>query len=193
MSELIANFSGAGQVIPGIPVRTEHVERERGACGHLHGPSRRLVFAGVDEMVSLSDLFQKEVLGKTEWAWYVDYFTEDPAMYNVYLLCLDPLIRWSNENIRERDPDDPESNWSPEDVAKWFDQDDEGSKATYEHVVKFHSENVAHRLHLTPFGVTLDDEDRWDEYVEFGVRGAMGVFGEKRAFNHLDGIEVYRV
>lgn len=195
MAELIANFSGAGKTIPGIPLRYETIPQEIGPCGNPHGPTRRAVYADESQMVVLSDLFREKVLEKPKWAWYVDYFTVDPARYGVHYLSIDPLIRWTNENIDERDPFNlADSMWSPDDVAMWFTHGHEDESTTdYEHVVKFHSEGHAHRLHIAKFNVTLDDEDRWDAYCEFGIRGALGSFGELRSFNRLDAIKVYRV
>jgi hypothetical protein len=84
--------------------------------------------------------------------------------------------------------------WASEDIAAWFDYTAaSGEDASYQHVLRFHSEGIAHVLILAPREVTLDGEDRWDEYCEFGIRGAMGSFGEKREFERLDSIEVTRI
>ena len=188
-NEIIESFSGADQVLSGLPVGREQIKQEIGPCGYPHGPSVRVLFA--ENTVSLSEHFQKVVLNHTKWAWYVDYFTTDPSMYNVYYFATEPLIRWTNENIADRDPENRfDSCWQPDDVATWFRED--GGEVAYEHVLKFHSDNVGHELRVSAYSVLLDDENRWDEYVEFGIRGAMGQFGEARAFNHLDSIEVRR-
>lgn len=169
---------------------TEKIERKIGTCGHRHGPSRRNVYA--EGTVSLSDLFQSEVLNSEKWVWYVDYYTETPEAYNVSYLTSDPLLQWTNEAFNERDPHDPEgTSWASDDIAVWFRS--EGEDASYRHVLSFHSEGIAHLLVLSPHDVTLDGEDRWAEYVEFGIRGAMGAFGEKRVFERLDSIEVTRI
>jgi hypothetical protein len=122
----------------------------------------------------------------------VDYYTEDPGRYNVFYLTTDPRLQWTNENVDERDLSNREATmWGAGDVAIWFRSTSED--ASYQHVLRFHSEGVAHLLVLAPFEVTLDGEDRWDEYCEFGIRGAMGSFGEKREFERLDSIEVTRI
>lgn len=178
MGDVIANFAGAGQVLPGIFKTEEHGTRTPCTLD--------------EDLVALSDLFRSAVLRNPKWVWYVDYWTKDPSQWMVYYLSSDPLIRWTNENVEERDPDDlKNSTWGPEDIASWFTHEaEDGTLDTYEHTVKFHSAGVAHRLHLAPFNVTLDGVDRWAEYVIFGVKGAMGTLVE--TFDHLDGIEVRR-
>lgn len=192
MGEVIASLSGEDQVVSGLPTGSIKIEQTIGPCGHPHGPTRQLVFS--EDTVSLSDHFQCAVLDDPRYAWYVDYFTVDPWRYRVYFFSTEPLIRWTNENVSERDPFNvEESCWTPDDVAMWFvHENEDGTTTTYEHVIKFHSENAAHELRIGAYAVFLDGENRWDEYCEFGVRGAMGEFGEKRAFNRLDSIEVLR-
>jgi len=182
MTEIISSFARTEKVLPGKPIARQPHPLFAGRTTNVFST----------KTCTLDYLFQDVVIQETRWAWYVDHFTIDPGQFNVFYLSSDPLIKWTNENMDERDPDDPDNTeWGSDDVATWFSTQDEGGSSLlwYEHVVYFHSGGSPHRLLLAAHNVTLDGADRWAEYVKFGVKGAIGSLVD--TFDHLDNIEVY--
>ena len=182
MTEIISCFARSEKVLPGKPIASKPHPRFAG----------RTVGVFATKTCPLDYLFQAAVVQDTTVVWYVDHFTIDPGMFNVFYLSSDPSINWTNENLEERDPADSDNTeWASDDVATWFSSQDEGGSSLhwYEHVVYFHSGGSPHRLLLAAHNVTLDGADRWAEYVKFGVKGAIGSLVD--TFDHLDKIEVW--
>lgn len=138
-----------------------------------------------EDNTTLDDVFQREVFENKHLAWYVDFFTENPHMYDVRYLCDNPHINVTDENIEHRDGDDI---WGSEDVARWF-RDDAG---VYRMVIRFQTKDgEAHTLSLSPATADLDGNDFWDRYVVLGIRGALLDYAD--AFDHLVSIETIRL
>ncbi len=139
---------------------------------------------------TFDDAFKFEVLDREDWAWYVDYWSEDVERYNVRYFSKIPLIHWTNENILQRDPRDPDSQWGSEEVAKWFTHYGNvrpgGTYAhTFEFVVGFGrcGEDSTHTVRIEAGGISVDekrDKRAWDRYVDHGIRGALASFRIKR-------------
>lgn len=163
---LQANYSGAGQV-------TTLRSKDPTIAGYME---------------NLNKVFVREVIENLKFAWYVDHFTEDVQMFNVRHLAVDPLLSWTNEALNQRDPNDPmNGQWGQDDVATWFTDGEGGSHA---YVVKFLAGGIEHKLTLRPYSATLNDiGEVWNEYVDQGVRGALGRYLEQ--FESLIAIEHY--
>jgi hypothetical protein len=130
----------------------------------------------------LSQIFEQEVRND-KIAWYVDYFTQDAAQFNVRFLAGaddDPKrVMMTNENKEQRDPNDIEgSQWEGKDVAEWF------GKAKPQHiwcVIFTHDTGEVFGIHVEsnrvfPFGaraLSLPVENLWKEYVEHGIYGPL--------------------
>ncbi len=182
MMQTIDILSGTLQVIQGTPIGKKGHER--------YGGHYLDVFADENSKVALSELFLREVVENTTLAWYVDYFTEDPAMFRIFYLSVEPRLMWTNEVLEQRDPEDPASTmWSHEDVARWFFATDE--KEEYAHTVKFTAGGDRHELVLRSKACTLDGADVTAAYCDQGVRGAMGPL--VNTFEDLTSIEVFKV
>jgi hypothetical protein len=135
---------------------------------------------------SLDAIFKRDVLEDERWAWYVDYYTEDAAKFNVSYLTADQLVCWTNERLSDG------SLWDADDVAKWFaaGSDSDSDKPTYyKHTVNFHADGKPHTLRLSTYNCTLDGRDVETEYIKDGVRGALGAF--LTTFERLDSIIIH--
>lgn len=129
---------------------------------------------------TLTDIFAHEV-ENPKMAWYVDYYTEDPARYQVRYLAVSPraTVFMTNENKDERDPSDLEgSQWGGSDVAEWFSRD--GSNVEHRWVLIFqHASGEVYGLHVEanrvfafgPASLNLPTNNLWEEYVEHGILG----------------------
>jgi hypothetical protein len=145
----------------------------------------------------LSDVFQKEVLKDTNFAWYVDHYTENAPQFGVKYLVQDPHLSWTNEALNQRDPNDLENTtWGPNEVASWFSPDPDSDRipGKFKYVVRFvtrHDER--HTLTLEAFKCDIDGQTEgvWERYVDQGVRGALEPFLSE--FARLEAIEVHAV
>ena len=126
-------------------------------------------------------------LAHEDHAWYVDYFTDDPKSFGIVYICemtmwsanaehdddYKPLVMWTNEDKSLRQPECPESVWTGDEIALWF-----GEGPQHRHRLFFQTtDGVSHVLSMEAGKVTLDGEDRWAEYVDDGVRGALPPLG----------------
>jgi hypothetical protein len=130
----------------------------------------------------LSQIFDQEVRND-KIAWYVDYFTQDAAQFNVRFLAGeddDPKrVMMTNENKEQRDPNDiAGSQWEGADVAEWFGK----TKPQHTWVAVFaHDTGEVFGIHVEanrvfPFGaraLSLPVENLWREYVEHGILGPL--------------------
>ncbi len=169
----------------------ENVSREYVILGTIKGNA---TFGDRRRCEEFSDAFKFEVLDREDWAWYVDYWSEDVERYNVRYFSKIPLIHWTNENLEQRDPKDPESRWGNEDVERWFTSNGHvRPTGTYAHTFEFVAghrdwlgrcaEDSTHRVRIEAGGVAVDgkrDKRAWDRYLEHGIRGALAGFRIKR-------------
>jgi len=130
----------------------------------------------------LTTIFEQEVRND-KIAWYVDYFTQDAAQFNVRFLAGsddDPdRVMMTNENKEQRDPNDiAGSQWEGGDVAEWFGK----TKPQHTWVAIFtHDSGEVFGIHVESnmvftFGaraLSLPVENLWKEYVEHGILGPL--------------------
>jgi hypothetical protein len=130
----------------------------------------------------LTTIFEQEVRND-KIAWYVDYFTQDAAQFNVRFLAGDDdddgRVMMTNENKEGRDKNDVEgSQWAGPDVAEWFGK----TKPQHTWIVIFtHDSGEVFGIHVEanrvfPFGaraLSLPVENLWNEYVENGIYGPL--------------------
>jgi len=151
--------------------------------------SKEIVYEGSRTFGSkrLAEIWANEV-GNDRMAWYVDYFLEEPAQFQVRLLAEDDatgtVIRATNENKEQRDPNDPEnSQWGSEDVGRWFIHElPNGNAVEHRWVLLFTSpQGEVWGIHIErnlifcfgPDSLSLPAENLWDIYVEHGLAGPM--------------------
>jgi hypothetical protein len=149
--------------------------------GEVHSES---VWAGDQDFngKKLSQIFEQEVRND-KIAWYVDYFTQDAAQFNVRFLAGDDgdpkRVMMTNENKEQRDPNDiAGSQWEGDDVAEWFGK----TKPQHTWILIFtHDTGEVFGIHaeanrVFPFGaraLSLPVENLWKEYVEHGIYGPL--------------------
>lgn len=139
---------------------------------------------------TLSDRFKREVFEDKRFAWYVDFYTVNPGRYACRYLCENPLIKVTNEALCGRDPDDSpgdDTKWGSGDVSEWF-RDDSG--VVHGMVFSFHTKDgETHSLTLSSKVADLDGDDRWAEYVELGIKGALRPYED--SFDSLANIQTF--
>jgi len=154
-----------------------------GILGFISGTTK---FDGFE----LSNRFIKEVLNNKDWSWYVDYWIESAAEFNVDYFGQNPRLHWTNERINQR-PSKAEvlggaegGHWSSDDVGEWFISNGVSlPEGTYAHTFEFEaghtSQPSVHTVRIEAGKVTINGVENsraWERYVEQGIRGALSDF-----------------
>jgi hypothetical protein len=129
---------------------------------------------------TLAAAFDREIQNE-HIAWYVDYYTEDPANFGVKYLV--PGLHMTNENKEHRDSADKEgTQWDGPDVCEWFEsKSDPGARHTWVFLLKTADDAAVYGIHCAaehvfafgPQSLSLPSTNLWEEYIEHGIRGPL--------------------